>query len=134
VRTGVLWGLGVKHPPATRLGVLVPGSFNWVGVRASFHIQTLRAPKMMPANTLGHNGIGCPATSTSGRITSRTNCAMAIRPNTTLARRKKLMVRWNDCDECKRHDKADQHRADKPFDAPSEKPRQRTREETHNSE
>ncbi len=42
---------------------------------------------MMKASTLGHNGIGWPATNTSGRITSRTNCAMAIRPNTTLATR-----------------------------------------------
>jgi hypothetical protein len=56
-----------------------------VGVRASFHIQRLRPPRTIKATTLGHNGIEYPATITSGRITSRTNCAMAIRPNTTLA-------------------------------------------------
>jgi hypothetical protein len=72
-------------------------SFQFVhllGVRASFHIQTLRPPKMMQASTLGHNGIGCPATSTSGRITSRTNCAMAIRPNTTLATRNPVICEF----------------------------------------
>ena len=65
-----------------------------VGVRARFHIQILRPPKMMQASTLGHNGIGCPATSTSGRITSRTNCAMAIRPNTTLATRNPVICEF----------------------------------------
>jgi hypothetical protein len=67
---------------------------HFVGVRVSFHIQTLRLPKMMQASTLGHNGIGCPATSTSGRITSRTNCAMAIRPNTTLATRNPVIFEF----------------------------------------
>ena len=58
-----------------------------VGARARFHIHRLSPPKMNTANTLGHNGIACPATSTCGRITSRANCAMAIRTNTILATR-----------------------------------------------
>ncbi len=33
-------------------------SVHFARVRASFHIQRLRALKMMKASTLGHNGIG----------------------------------------------------------------------------
>src|SRR5262245_32024875 len=42
---------------------------------------------MIKASTLGHSGIGEPATSTSGRITNRINCPIAIRPNMMLATR-----------------------------------------------
>src|SRR5262249_16815292 len=56
-------------------------------LRVSVHIQRLRAPIMIKASTLGHRGIGEPATSTSGRATNRINCPRAIRPNTMLATR-----------------------------------------------
>jgi hypothetical protein len=39
----------------------------------------------MKPKKLGHSGIGEPATSTVGCVTSRINCANAIRPNTMLA-------------------------------------------------
>ena len=61
------------------------------GLRVRFHIQRLRAPIMIKPRKLGHRGIGEPATITSGRVTSRINCAMAIRPNTTLATRKPVI-------------------------------------------
>lgn len=61
---------------------------HFVGIRASFHIQRLRLPNMRKASMLGHSGTACPATTTSGRITSRTNCARDISPNTVPATRK----------------------------------------------
>jgi len=45
---------------------------------------------MTKASALGHDGIGYPATITSGRITNLASCAMAIRPNTTHATRNPL--------------------------------------------
>jgi hypothetical protein len=68
-------------------GMIPPTGFQ-SGFRESFHIQTLSDPRRMKARTLGHNGMRWPATSTSGRITNRTNCAMDISPNIVPATRK----------------------------------------------
>jgi hypothetical protein len=54
-------------------------------VRDNFHSQRLKPANMTAASALGQSGIQCPATSTSGCITRRSNCAMLISPNTALA-------------------------------------------------
>jgi len=54
-------------------------------VRESIHSQILRPPNIIKASTLGQSGIWCPATSTSGCITKRSNCAKLISPKTMLA-------------------------------------------------
>src|SRR4030095_40453 len=54
-------------------------------MRESFHSQILRPANITKASTLGQSGIWCPATSTSGCITTRNNCAKLINPNTMLA-------------------------------------------------
>ena len=56
-------------------------------VRESFHSQMLRPPNITKASMLGQSGIWCPATSTSGCITKRNNCAKLNSPKMTLATR-----------------------------------------------
>ena len=56
-------------------------------MRESFHSQILRPANITKASTLGQSGIWCPATSTSGCITTRNNCAKLINPKTMLATR-----------------------------------------------
>jgi hypothetical protein len=51
------------------------------------HIQKLKAPITRKPRKLGHSGIGEPATYIDGCVISLTNCARAIRPNTTHATR-----------------------------------------------
>ena len=65
-----------------------------VPVRVSFHIQTLKAAKTMNATMLGHSGTGLPARSTSGRITMRPSCAVAINANITEATRNPLVCEF----------------------------------------
>lgn len=52
-------GLPRSPVPPGSIGQLGSGMVHFLaGVRASFHIQRLRPPKMTTANALGHNGIG----------------------------------------------------------------------------
>src|SRR5262249_10443749 len=61
--------------------------FHRGATRESFHSQILRPANITKASTLGQSGIWCPATSTSGCITTRNNCAKLINPKTMLATR-----------------------------------------------